>query len=634
MPVWIGLFLSACSEYDIQPQEELVIAPDTAQPPVVIEPPDCSVELGSIGSVIQDPDCAIPVVEVDDPWSVAVEWQWQGLSTSPNIAQVMMLPAVGNLTDDDGDGLVTEQDTPDIVAIAFDGDEGRQAEASGPGPAAPAQLVLLSGDGTEHWALPGFYWKGGPAIANVTGDARAEILAFNDERQVVAIAGNGETLWTSPERLRYDYPHINVADLDGDGFPEVLADDVVLSGRDGSVKFRLSYPAEMIGRMTVAADLDQDGRQEIIAGNTCYDANGQVLWQSPILGTYGHWAAILNVDDDPEGEVAMVGEGLLGIYDSDGTELNVVAAGTRQPGPPCVADFDGDEEAEIGWASGSRFNLYELDGTVKWTQSIIDASGLAGCSGYDIDADGAYEVIYADERQIYVFDGTTGQIRFTQGGHASGTIFEYPLVADVDNDDSAEIVLSSNNFRQGLSGWAGITVFGHDGDGWARSGPTWNVHDFAVTNIEQNGRVPQRPEPSWQLYNVYRARPAEDLLAVDLYGEVSDICFASCEPDAIVRVAGHIANQGATRARGGIPVTLYRVDGSSRTRLAVHFVEEAIDAGTHSADFEFEIRVQDIGDDGLEVWADDVGAGFGVLEECDEWNNGAVRWHDNPCDRP
>ena len=56
-------------------------------------------------------------------------------------------------------------------------------------------------------------------------------------------------------------------------------------------------------------------------------------------------------------------------------------------------------------------------------------------------------------------------------------------------------------------GWAGITVFGHLGDGWAKSGTTWNVHDFAVTNIYTNGGVPLSPEPSWQTYNVYRSRP-------------------------------------------------------------------------------------------------------------------------------
>ena len=107
--------------------------------------------------------------------------------------------------------------------------------------------------------------------------------------------------------------------------------------------------------------------------------------------------------------------------------------------------------------------MFELDGSLLWTQTITDASGLAGCSGYDVNGDGAYEVLFADENTFWLFDGSTGGVLFSQLGHASGTIFEYPIVADIDNDDSAEIVISSNNFRMNGQGWAGITVFGHLG---------------------------------------------------------------------------------------------------------------------------------------------------------------------------
>ena len=93
-------------------------------------------------------------------------------------------------------------------------------------------------------------------------------------------------------------------------------------------------------------------------------------------------------------------------------------------------------------------------------------------------------------------------------------------------------------------GWAGITVFGHLGDGWAKSGPTWNVHDFAVTNIETDGGVPMSPEPSWQTYNVYRARPTQDAMTVDLLAEITDICFAGCDSDSIVRLSVQPINQG------------------------------------------------------------------------------------------
>ena len=186
---YLSLFLLGCSEYDINEQ--------TPDPPAggdsgvaeeipEEEPPDCSVELAEPVEGPLDKDCEVATVDVADPWNVAVEWQWQGLSTDSNIDQVMMLPAVGNLTDDDGDGVITESDVPDIIALAFDGADGWQAE-NVTGGSAPATLVLLEGStGEEQWALEGFYWKGGPAIADVTGDGVPEVIAFDDRLNVVA----------------------------------------------------------------------------------------------------------------------------------------------------------------------------------------------------------------------------------------------------------------------------------------------------------------------------------------------------------------------------------------------------------------------------------------------------------------
>ena len=629
-----AFLLLSCTEYDLtQPPDEPGVGGDTASDTARPEepPPDCSVALAAATTIDIDKECQVAEVNVDDPWAVQIEWQWTGLSTDGDIDQVMMLPAVGNLTDDDGDGRITEADVPDIIAIAFDGTEGWRAE-NVTGGSAPATLVLLeSNTGTEHWSLDGFYWKGGPAIADVTGDGVPEIIAFDERLNVVAVSGEGEILWTSDAGITHYHPQVTVADIDADGSPEVLADRFVLDGATGAVEQTFSLPDEMIARMPASADIDLDGFQEVILGSSCYGHDGALRWSSDISGTYGHWVAILDADDDLYGEVAMVGNGELAIYDTDGTELFRNPAGTGQPGPPCVADFDGDGEAELGWASSSQFNLYELDGSVVWTRAITDETGLAGCSGYDVDGDGAYEVMYADENTFFIFDGATGLTNFSITGHASGTIFEYPIVADVDGDDSAEVVIVSNNFRQDESGWAGVTVLGHAENGWAASGPTWNVHDFAVTNIEQDGTVPRLPDPSWLSYNAYRSRPAVDAMAVDLYAEITDVCFAGCAADDVVRVAAQVFNQGATRARAGLPLALYRRDGASLTPLTLAYTDDAIAPGEGLPGVEFTLQAGWLeGADGIEVRADDSGSGAGFVDECDEWNNGG-EWLELEC---
>jgi len=65
-----------------------------------------------------------------------------------------------------------------------------------------------------------------------------------------------------------------------------------------------------------------------------------------------------------------------------------------------VADFDGDGQAEIGWGENHSFYMYELDGTAQWTQTFQTTSSLAGCSGFDVDGDGAYEALFADEENF------------------------------------------------------------------------------------------------------------------------------------------------------------------------------------------------------------------------------------------
>src|SRR5262249_45194736 len=44
-----------------------------------------------------------------------LKWSWTGSSVAPDYAQVIVTPIVANLTDDNGDGVIDENDVPDIV---------------------------------------------------------------------------------------------------------------------------------------------------------------------------------------------------------------------------------------------------------------------------------------------------------------------------------------------------------------------------------------------------------------------------------------------------------------------------------------------------------------------------------------
>jgi hypothetical protein len=128
---------------------------------------------------------------------------------------------------------------------------------------------------------------------------------------------------------------------------------------------------------------------------------------------------------------------------------------------------------------------------------------------FDFEGDGKPEVIYADECFLWVFDGATGAVRFA-ASHTSFTATEASLLADVDGDGHAEMVMVSNGANPGPGGWAceypdggpetinaatwvpgpatakayrGLVVFGDSADSWVGTRTIWNEHTYHVSNI-------------------------------------------------------------------------------------------------------------------------------------------------------
>jgi hypothetical protein len=406
------------------------------------------------------------------------------------------------------------------------------------------------------------------------------------------------------------YPQPTVCDLDGDGTVEVIGDVGVVNGEDGTTVAALSGITNS-WRTPVCADLDRDGRQEIVLGNKVFSGAGATLWTNAGTG-YGNFAAVVDTDGDDGGEVFFVSNGRAYLHDEDGTALtNFSVTGGSNPGPPCAADFDGDGAVELAVPNGTRLSVFEVDGTQKWSATMQDNSGLAGCSGYDVNGDGAYEVLFADEIAFRIYDGATGTVLYENRNHASGTVWEYPVTADVDNDGSAEIVVADNG-----GSWKGITVFGHSGDGWPKSGTTWGTHDFAVCNLDPDGHVPSPPDPSWLVHNVFRARPAvDDPSSPDLVAAILEVCIADCEYGPVA-LSVQVANQGGADVEPGAVLAVYADDNGTR-RLVASSTLPAVPAGTKIEGIEVELTPADIGTSGFVAVVDD---GLAVTE-CDEANN-------------
>ncbi|MCK6503358.1 FG-GAP-like repeat-containing protein [Myxococcota bacterium] len=614
----LALLLAGCSDYSFKPAGAgNEGATDSGGPPGPSDgggtlpgdggsDEDCTVDEPPAGTARVDEDCVAPDLEVLDPWNVMIEWQY----TVRSGTGVIVMPAIGNLTDDNGDGRVDQDDRPDIAFTTWGANT----------------LVALHGDGSGTiFEVSGFDGNGGVAIADVDNDGAPEVIAPTTDKRVAAVNGAGTTEWRSAPFAWQMYPQPVIADLEGDGDVEIVMDIAVVEGSGGATVATLSGITSS-WRAPVTADVDADGTQEILLGEIAYDHRGAREWSVSRTGD-STFQAVADIDGDAGGETFWVTGSQLHIVDDDGRLIRTVNlnSGSTRPGPPSVADFDGDGQVEVAVPASTMLEVFEVDGTRLWQAAIQDASGIAGASGYDVDGDGAYEVLYADEVQLRIFDGRTGTQRYANSSHTSGTVWEYPTVADVDNDGSAEIVIASNGSR-----WKGVTVLGHAGDGWAKSGTTWPVHDFAMTQVEPDGHVPSPAARSWDVYNVFRARPTVDDAAIDLSVEIVDSCFAGCEADSYVALAVQVANVGGLPSNEGIPVALYAMDGGAETLLEVKTLPRALEPGTTSAAIVFETTRGQMGPEGFMVRVDDAGGGIGAQNECDEGNNEA--WFtDWPC---
>jgi hypothetical protein len=318
------------------------------------------------------------------------------------------------------------------------------------------------------------------------------ILAFNHDGSISWIAADDSF------NFAYD-SDIALADIDLDGVPEIILAHVVLN-HDGTIRWIGQDPP--FYKFTSVANLDLDDTLEVISGNTVYAANGGIYWQNTSIPNAG-FHAVGNFDADNYPEIVHVAAGYVYLLEHTGEIVWCVGIpGGGHGGPPTIADVDGDGEPEIGVAGASYYIVFETNGTVKWQSSVRDhSSNMTGSSMFDFEGDGSVEVIYADEYYLRIYRGKDGGI-LSQIPIGSATLMELPIIVDVDHDNNAEIIVPSNNYIHGPK--TGIQVFGDANDSWVNTRKIWNQHSYHITNVNDDGTIPQFEANSWEVHNTYR----------------------------------------------------------------------------------------------------------------------------------
>jgi hypothetical protein len=550
-----------------------------------------------------------PVPPVFEP---ELEWAWTSSDVMPAHTNVMMTPVV---VDTNADGV------PDVV---FNSYEGGNYVSNG---------ILRAVDGatgTELWAVTDerYRVRGASSIAagDIDGDGRVEICtAAQDSRGLLCFEHDGTFKFrTGGPGNNWGGP--SLADLDGDGRVEILNAQAAFS-HEGALKWLGAdgTGGTTSGPLSFAVDIDQDGDLEVINDRAIYHHDGRLQC---VNTTIGHGlAGVANFDADPQGEVVVVWSGHVTLMDHQCQSLwTTPIPGGGVGGAPTIADFDGDGQPEVGVAGTDRYTVFETNGRVKWMSTMRDhSSNRTGSSSFDFDGDGRAEVIYADEVRLRIYDGVTGAVRF-EVPHSSCTAYETPVIADVDGDDNAELLVAQNT-TCGFGSFAGLRLYRDKKDGWVNTRRLWNQHAYSITHVNEDGTLPTHPATAWLSgFNTFRSnsqgRPGMPVFAAPDVRIVSDVT-ATCTPTTwALTLQARVRNTGDAAASAGLKVAFYQGDpASGGTLLGVSSLPNALHPGSEVS---AELRLATAPGARGRVWAvaDDDGTGAGGRElECDEGNN-------------
>ncbi len=588
-----------------QPDDDDVADDDQAD-----DDDDDVVDTGDCGDE-EWPELQVDVVEgcwVDpgqELWDLQITWEFQG---DTNCGPVH----VGRMMDANGDGAVDSTDPMQILSHQSMYTQAELISHEGVGITsflADARTISASiGDVDPN--TPGMEIV---AAFDPTWDDDYDKLAMWD--------GTGATqLWMVDIALMSERrPWLT--DLEGDGQVEVLSGSRVYDGLTGTT---LAYLDGMPGQDTgapIAADLDLDGTQEIIATSE-YDAQLMGIFApdgSLLHSCYtdsNHWSyliyAVGDFDGDPEGEIVAAGHRFIGLYDSDCNEIATADHGAQQPSVLAVGELDGDPDPEIviGDQPNGIFVLeHDLSLAWRWEHATPNISHYPFALA-DLDGDGLHEIYIRTYPDLVVLDGTGAEIlTLTPNTCTCSSWIGAPAILDIDADGLAEIVMPA---------WPTVAVVENDFSGWSLEGSdepwTW-VEKFPGSR-SPTGQVPDPSTRPWQSpsTNVWQALPVgskPDVPRPDLLIGDIDVCISEDATHALV--TAYVVNQGEFAVED--PVVCHALDPIDGAFLDDATLAPILPSGM-AHPIQFAVAVDAL-EDGLDVVVD-------VLDdvlECDEGNN-------------
>ena len=335
----------------------------------------------------------------------------------------------------------------------------------------------------KEWESESLGGYNGLNVADIDQDGTDEILAMSSGNVIniysatdYSLIGN-ITIPSSGGAFSPAYDIINVAQLDTDIALEIVCTSRTINGGfkviDGiskSVEWDNSGDLDHIA----VADIDADGRAEIIAGGNAievFDVETQTSkGVSDNITYYGNLSYVAMMRDIEVGDVIaggnkeivilvdeFYGNGRLFILDSQTLEikLNKSISGSFQ----CIdlADIDDDGAIEIiageGGVDIGSFNyfghifVYDSAGTQEWGSGDLGEI-VNGLKVADIDKDGNMEIVYTSDK-VKILNADNKSTIWSGSNLISVGDDDSLCLADIDGDGKLDILTRADSYSAG-----------------------------------------------------------------------------------------------------------------------------------------------------------------------------------------
>lgn len=452
-----------------------------------------------------------------------LKFAWDHASAQePLYSQVMSTPVVGDI---DGDGI------PEIAFTTFKGGSYNS----------PGYVRVISGaNGQEKWsAMKPEHMSFGsmaPLLIDIEGDGKGEVIylsrAVSGSINMIALNSDGSERWVlnKPSGAMNCDDSLSAADIDNDGIADIVAPGFVVSESKAKIPF-IKANLDIVACYNVPVNLQpmsQTAKMSIVNAGGIMNVQGKTISKFSKIG----FPAIADIYANHVGsEIVLAGGSSFQVYTSKGVLIvdktltehtNSTCTGAIGGGQATIGDFDGNAQSlEIAIATGRSLTIYDVSGNKIAGSLTTDCSSRkTGVASFDFNGDSKPEIIYADEQylRIYELDGSLNLKTIWQTINPSGTLSEYPVVADADGDGYADLIVAQNSYSYDLKPESpfykmnGVRVFGPSVEGsWMPTRAVWNQHNYFITNVTDDLRATSATYSMGQLPKAFKRNTFQDI---------------------------------------------------------------------------------------------------------------------------